>query len=127
MKCAGGIQLVLCGVAVNIRQSLADLTEHLTVLRTDRLELRLEAVGGNRGNVLGEDDLLDVRSTTEELGKPVGSDEKNGKKTVLSYMTVTEAEAEARRLSEYSAHLFDSYDNSLVSVLQRCKDNPRGL
>ena len=63
-----------------------------------------------------EDDLLDVRSTTEELGKPVGSDEKNGKKTVLSYMTVTEAEA--RRLSEYSAHLFDSYDNSdIVSEL----------
>lgn len=30
------------------------------------------------------DDLLDVRSTAEELGKPIGSDTKNGKKTVLS-------------------------------------------
>lgn len=58
-----------------------------------------------------EDDLLDVRSTTEELGKPVGSDEKNGKKTVLSYMTVEEADAEAKRLSEYAASLFADIDS----------------
>ncbi len=59
-----------------------------------------------------EDDLLDVRSTTEELGKPVGSDEKNGKKTVLSYMTVEEAENEAKELSEYAASLFKNIDGS---------------
>ncbi len=65
-----------------------------------------------------EDDLLDVRSTTEELGKPVGSDEKNGKKTVLSYMSVCEAEAEAKRLSEYAASLFcDKNCSETVSEL----------
>ena len=65
-----------------------------------------------------EDDLLDVRSTTEELGKPVGSDEKNGKKTVLSYMTIEEAEAEAKSLSEYAASQFASLEGSeIVSEL----------
>ena len=61
-----------------------------------------------------EDDLLDVRSTTEELGKPVGSDEKNGKKTVLSYMSEAEAESEAKRLSEYAASLFADIDSEGV-------------
>jgi len=65
-----------------------------------------------------EDDLLDVRSTTEELGKPVGSDEKNGKKTVLSYMTIDEAEAEACRLSQHAASLFaDAVGGDIVSEL----------
>ncbi|MBE6587246.1 MAG: polyprenyl synthetase family protein [Ruminococcaceae bacterium] len=65
-----------------------------------------------------EDDLLDVRSTTEELGKPVGSDEKNGKKTVLSYMSVEEADAEAKRLSTHSAGLFaDMEGGEVVSEL----------
>ncbi|MBQ4066418.1 MAG: polyprenyl synthetase family protein [Clostridia bacterium] len=65
-----------------------------------------------------EDDLLDVRSTTEELGKPVGSDEKNGKKTVLSYMTVEEADNEARRLSTHAAELFaEQNDGEVVSEL----------
>lgn len=61
-----------------------------------------------------EDDLLDVRSTTEELGKPVGSDEKNGKKTVLSYMTIEEAEAEAARLSTHAAELFADIEGSEI-------------
>lgn len=61
-----------------------------------------------------EDDLLDVRSTTEELGKPVGSDEKNGKKTVLSYMTEEEADEEAKRLSLHAAELFADMNGSEV-------------
>ena len=61
-----------------------------------------------------EDDLLDVRSTTEELGKPVGSDEKNGKKTVLSYMTEGMADEEAKRLSYHAAELFSDMEGSEV-------------
>ncbi len=44
------------------------------------------------------DDILDVTGN-EALGKPIGSDEKNGKSTYLSFMTVEEAEAEAKRLT----------------------------
>ncbi len=46
------------------------------------------------------DDLLDIRSDTATLGKPVGSDAKNGKKTILSFMTEAEAEELAASLTE---------------------------
>lgn len=60
------------------------------------------------------DDLLDVRSTDEVLGKPVGSDAKNGKKTVLTFMTEDEADAEALRLSEYAAGIFSNMPGSEI-------------
>ena len=34
------------------------------------------------------DDVLDITATTEELGKPVGSDEENGKTTFVSLLGV---------------------------------------
>lgn len=52
------------------------------------------------------DDLLDVRSTAEELGKPIGSDDKNGKKTVLSYMSEDDADKIASQLSYDAAEIF---------------------
>lgn len=46
------------------------------------------------------DDILDVTADQNELGKPVGSDEKNGKTTVLSYMTLEDAQSLAASLTE---------------------------
>lgn len=64
------------------------------------------------------DDLLDVRSTSEVLGKPVGSDAKNGKKTVLSYMSEEQAEKEALELSQYAAGIFCDYpDGDIICEL----------
>lgn len=47
-----------------------------------------------------QDDILDVISTQEELGKPIGSDEKNGKNTYVAFAGMEKSKAEVKRLSE---------------------------
>ncbi|MBD5136189.1 MAG: polyprenyl synthetase family protein [Lachnospiraceae bacterium] len=47
-----------------------------------------------------QDDVLDVISTTKELGKPVHSDEKNCKSTYVNLMDVEKAKDEVKRLSD---------------------------
>lgn len=47
-----------------------------------------------------QDDILDVTSTLEKLGKPIGSDEKNHKITYVTYEGIDQARAEVARLSE---------------------------
>lgn len=59
------------------------------------------------------DDLLDVRSDTATLGKPVGSDAKNGKKTILTFRTIEEAEKLA---AECTADAIDA-----VSAYEGCE------
>ncbi len=53
------------------------------------------------------DDILDVTSTTEVLGKPVGSDEKNNKTTYASFKGVGEAEKKVREYTDKAIELFD--------------------
>ncbi len=47
-----------------------------------------------------QDDILDVTSTLEELGKPIGSDEKNGKLTYVAVHGLEKSRADVERLSE---------------------------
>ncbi len=58
-----------------------------------------------------QDDILDVTSTTEVLGKPVGSDEKNHKLTYVSLHGVEESAKEVRRLSEEAVAILTSFRN----------------
>jgi len=46
-----------------------------------------------------KDDILDVTSTEEVLGKPINSDEKNEKKTSLKFMSIEEAQKEVEKLT----------------------------
>ena len=62
--------------------------------------VRLEKCAGNIGVAFQiQDDILDVTSSTEVLGKPVGSDEKNHK---LTYVTMHGLEKSARQVEELS-------------------------
>lgn len=55
-----------------------------------------------------QDDILDMTSTTEELGKPVHSDEKNQKVTYVSLRGIDGAAAEVQRLTEQAVEILDS-------------------
>ncbi len=55
-----------------------------------------------------QDDILDIESTTQELGKPVGSDERNGKKTYVSFLGIDTAKKEQERLSGEAVELIGS-------------------
>ena len=61
----------------------------------------IESVGYRVGLAFQiQDDILDVTSTTEELGKPVFSDEKNNKTTYVSLYGIEKAGEEVKRLSD---------------------------
>ena len=54
-----------------------------------------------------QDDILDVTSTTEELGKPIHSDEKNHKTTYVTIMGINEASQQVADLSEEAVKLLE--------------------
>lgn len=58
------------------------------------------------------DDILDVTATAADLGKPIGSDSKNGKKTALAFFTLEEAAREAERLTQKAIDAVSVYPNS---------------
>ena len=55
-----------------------------------------------------QDDILDVTSTMEILGKPIGSDEKNHKITYVTYEGIEKAKADVASLSEQAIARMDS-------------------
>jgi len=58
------------------------------------------------------DDILDVTSTTEELGKMVGSDDKKNKTTFVKVMGVEKARNEADKLTKEALGILDDFSGS---------------
>ena len=54
-----------------------------------------------------QDDILDVTSTSEELGKPVHSDEKNHKTTYVTLMGIEKASSQVTELSGEAVKLLE--------------------
>ena len=59
-----------------------------------------------------KDDILDVESTKEELGKNIGSDREQGKSTFVSLFGIQKAKEELRELSEDAAKLFGGNESA---------------
>lgn len=58
-----------------------------------------------------QDDILDIISDSETLGKPVGSDEKNNKYTYATVYGIDVAKAEVERLTKESVELLGKLPN----------------
>ena len=59
-----------------------------------------------------QDDILDVIGTLEELGKPIGSDAKNNKKTYVTIFGMDRAERDVTTLSEEAISSIESVDKN---------------
>lgn len=58
------------------------------------------------------DDILDITSSSEELGKPVGSDKEQGKSTYPELLGLEEARKTAKRLTEEALLILEDFEGS---------------
>ena len=73
----------------------------------------MEEAAGNIGLAFQiQDDILDVTSTDEELGKPVHSDEKNNKVTYVTLFGIEKASEQVEMLSEKAVELLKSLNKN---------------
>ena len=84
----------------------------------------LERAGRNVGVAFQiQDDILDIVGSLEELGKPIGSDEKNQKTTYVSLYGMEEAKAKVKELSDEASDILkdlgfkDSFLDKLFQYL----------
>ena len=68
-----------------------------------------------------QDDILDVTSTVEVLGKPIGSDEKNNKITYVTYEGIEKSRQDVLQLSEQAIDNLNSLPvkNEFLTELMR--------
>ena len=69
-----------------------------------------------------QDDILDVTSTAEELGKPIHSDEKNHKTTYVTIMGITEASQQVADLSKEAVKLLEGLNKKNEFLLTLVKE-----
>lgn len=90
---------------------------------------KIEKIAGNIGKAFQiQDDILDVTSTDEELGKPVHSDEKNSKSTYVTLLGVENAGKKVKELTDEAIGLLNEFEyknefleNLILSLVYRRK------
>ncbi len=102
-----GAMISLCGKLGSIGTALSEEKNKALELFFSNVGLVFQIV----------DDILDVVSTTEELGKPVGSDEDNRKSTYVSIYGLERSKEIARQLtSDAERALIEAYGK------EKCRD-----
>lgn len=108
----------------------ASLMAGAVLAGADEKELQqIERIGSLVGMAFQiQDDILDITSTTEELGKPVGSDAKNEKTTYATLYGVQQAEEAVKSYSEEALQLLKQLpgentflDALIISLIDRKK------
>ncbi len=105
----------------------AAMTIGAVLAGADRQEVSLLEQAARRVGVAFQiqDDILDVTSTLEELGKPVGSDEKNEKNTYVTMYGMEAAQKQVETLTQEAARCMEqltvtnSFLNNLLLYLIR--------
>jgi len=80
----------------------------------------IESIAGDIGLAFQiRDDILDVISDDQTLGKPVGSDEKNAKCTYVALMDVEKAKEEVEKITDRARKAYKSlpYSNEFLEAL----------
>ena len=79
---------------------------------SDEEQEKIEQIGADVGYAFQiQDDILDVTGTTEVLGKPAGSDDKNQKSTYVSIKGLEQAKKDVEFMSERALKNLLSFDN----------------
>ena len=82
----------------------------------------MEQVGADIGLAFQiQDDILDVTSTTKELGKPVFSDEKNHKTTYVTLKGLESAKADVEEISKRAMKAIDGFSGEKEFFLELVK------
>ena len=87
---------------------------------SDEEILKIEEIAGKVGMAFQiQDDILDVTSTTEMLGKPIHSDEKNEKTTYVTLRGIEESRKEVKRLTSEALDTLKGlkYENAFMNEL----------
>ena len=80
----------------------------------------IEKAGSNVGVAFQiQDDILDIVGNQEELGKPIGSDEKNGKSTYVSLYGMEGASNKVKELSDEASKILSDhgFENTFLDEL----------
>ena len=67
------------------------------------------------------DDILDCTADEKTLGKPIGSDEKNGKTTFVTLYGIDGARKKAAQLSENAENLLDNFEGDSTALKELTK------